>query len=360
MHLYLFWRVIGWSAVKSNRSRNIIFGVFGLLWFTFVIGLFYGHDGSGFLAAELEMFNMLCFGTLFIMALPLLAVDIITAFGFLFSQFRAQLRSFALVAGVLLTLFALVQGIRPPVIQNHTVYLADLPKDLDRTTVVAISDTHIGSILGADWLNDRVTQVLDQKPDLIVFLGDFLEGHGAQQTTELLPILERLSAPLGIWAVAGNHDTYGRDNQSLALLEEAGVQVLRNQLIQIKPGFNLIGLDYERDDETQSGHSGEFIKKTLANLPKGATLLLSHEQKAVPEADKAGVGIMLSGHTHGGQIWPFDYLVQNRYPYLEGRYEFENMSLIVTRGAGTWGPIMRLWQPGEILHITLRKGTQNE
>ncbi|MCI5144290.1 MAG: metallophosphoesterase [Candidatus Electrothrix sp. AR3] len=332
--------------------------MFFLLWIAFFLGRYFHHDGNGFIASQLEIISMVCLGTVFIMTLPLLAIDIITGFGFLFPQSRDTLRTCALVAGALLTLFALVQGMRPPVIQNYIVYLPDLPEDLDKTTVVAISDTHIGSILGSEWLSNRITQILEQKPDLIFILGDFFEGHGIQETDlpDLLQVLQRLSAPLGVWAVPGNHDSYGKDNKSMEILEISGIRVLRNQLIQIKFGFNLIGIDHGRRGERQSEKNSDFIEKTLGNLPKGTTLFLSHKPQAVPEADRAGVGLMLSGHTHGGQIWPFNYLVQRRFPYLEGLYEFDNMSLLVSRGAGTWGPRMRLWQPGEILHITLRKG----
>lgn len=357
MQSYVFWRVMGLSLVKKNISRKNIFLFFFLFWMVFFLGRYYAHDRNGFIASQLEIISMGCLGAFFIMTFPLLAIDIITGFGFLFSQSRDKLRSLAVVAGLLLTLFALVQGMRPPVIQNYTVYLPDLPEDLDKTTVVAISDTHIGSILGSEWLNNRITQVLDQQPDLIFILGDFFEGHGTQETN-LQQILQRLSAPLGVWAVPGNHDSYGRDHHGMELLEKAGIQVLRNQLVQIKLGFNLIGVDHSRRKDRQSSIDTDFLKKILADLPKGATIFLSHKPKpqAVLEADKAGVGLMLSGHTHGGQIWPFDYLTQRPFPYLEGLYELNNMSLIVSRGTGTWGPRMRLWQPGEILRLTLRSG----
>ena len=86
----------------------------------------------------------------------------------------------------------------------------------------------------------------------------------------------------------------------------------------------------------------------------GATVFLSHTPWRAEEAAGAGAGLMLSGHTHGGQIWPFGYLVKNRYPLFAGRYEVNRMTVIVCRGAGAWGPRMRLWHPGEILLVTLR------
>lgn len=85
-------------------------------------------------------------------------------------------------------------------------------------------------------------------------------------------------------------------------------------------------------------------------------MLLSHSPLEVDRAARAGEGLMLAGHTHGGQVWPFDYLVRRWYPLLEGRYEVEGMTAIVSRSAGSWGPRMRLWAPGEIARITLRAG----
>jgi uncharacterized protein len=95
---------------------------------------------------------------------------------------------------------------------------------------------------------------------------------------------------------------------------------------------------------------------TVMQIFKETSLLLSHKPQRVNEAAIAGIDLMLSGHNHGGQIWPFGYLVQRSFPYLEGLYTIKKMTLIVLRGAKTWGPRMRLWHPDEIVRITLRKG----
>jgi predicted MPP superfamily phosphohydrolase len=102
--------------------------------------------------------------------------------------------------------------------------------------------------------------------------------------------------------------------------------------------------------ETGSG----FIAQALEKRPPGTVILLSHTPWHTETAARAGVDLMLSGHTHGGQIWPFGYLVRARYPLIGGRYEVGDMTVIVCRGTGTWGPRMRLWRPGEILRVTLR------
>jgi hypothetical protein len=235
------------------------------------------------------------------------------------------------------------------VVRYHEVRLDGLPAELDGTVLVALSDTHLGSMIGTRWMRDRVQQVRELEPDLVVMLGDILEGHGIDWR-ELAPVMRRLNAPLGVWVVLGNHEFHGDHSVSVEAFEEAGFSVLRNESAEIRPGLVLAGLDYAwsyRDDEVT-------VEQVLDGAGNGARILLSHAPVQVERAARAGVDLMLSGHTHGGQIWPFDHLVRKRYPRIEGRYEMDGLTLIVCRGTGTWGPRMRLWNPGEILNIILR------
>ena len=140
----------------------------------------------------------------------------------------------------------------------------------------------------------------------------------------------------------------------MSLFHAANFKLLRNSWTEIKPGLVLAGLD-DLTAVSRNGLSGDPVTQTLMEHPAGAIILLSHTPWETEKAAKVGVDLMLSGHTHGGQIWPFDYLVRSRYPLLEGRYEIDGMTVIVCRGTGTWGPRMRLWRASEILHITLRR-----
>ena len=329
----------------------IVTGV--LLWAIFFIGRLFHHDGTGTLAATIELFGMLWMGALFLLFISLLTMDIITVFGFLVPRLAPSLRGWALFVGAVLSVIALVQGLRPPVVQSYEVRLPGLSNEMDGKVLVAMSDLHIGSLIGKRWLAARVAQVREEQPDLVVLLGDLFEGHG-QPREELLPILDRLSAPLGIWAVAGNHEFHGVDNKSIHIIEAAGFKLLRNRWIEVRPGFILAGVD-DLTAKYRAGRDGDFISQALAGRPPGATVLLSHTPWQAEKAAGAGAGLMLSGHTHGGQIWPFGYLTRRTYPLLGGRYEVDGMAVIVCRGTGTWGPRMRLWRPGEILRVTLRK-----
>jgi predicted MPP superfamily phosphohydrolase len=198
-----------------------------------------------------------------------------------------------------------------------------------------------------------VIQVQEQQPDLVVLLGDIFEGHGRTHD-ELVPVLSQFAAPMGVWAVLGNHEFYGGERTSTSLMHKAGIHLLRNTNVVIRPGLVLAGVD-DLTIRRWSGKGSDDITKALTNRPAGTTILLSHSPLLVDTAAKHGIQLMLSGHTHGGQIWPFGYLVRRWYPYFAGVYTVNPMTLIVSRGTGTWGPRMRLWRPGEILRITLLK-----
>jgi predicted MPP superfamily phosphohydrolase len=352
MHIYVFWRTAAVPLVNRHVPLNLLVGIGVLLWAFFFIGRAFGHNHTGAVAAVIEFIGMLWLGVLFLLFIPLLATDIVTLFGILLPRTAPAIRGWALAVGAALSIIALFQGLRPPVVQSYEVGLPNLPRALDKTVVIAMSDLHLGTLIGKRWLTARVTQVNRQRPDLVVLLGDLFEGHG-QPPQEFLSILGRLSAPLGIWAVAGNHEFHGGPNSSMRLLDETGIQLLRNRWVQIRPGFILAGVD-DLTAQHRTGRGGDFVTQALAGRPPGATVLLSHTPWQTEKAARDGAGLMLCGHTHGGQIWPFGYLVRLSYPLLAGRYAVEGMPVIVCRGTGTWGPRMRLWRPGEILRVTLR------
>ncbi len=356
MHIYVFWRAASVPFVDRHVPRKILIGVGVILWAIFFFGRVIGHGGTGVLAGTLEFLGMNWMAVLFLTFIPLLAIDLATLFGFLMPRLSCSLRGWALLVGVVLSVIALFQGLRPPVVEKYEVSLPGLPDAMDGTVLVALSDMHLGSQIGARWLAARIAQIKAQRPDLVVLLGDIFEGHGPPED-QLIVTLKQLSAPLGIWAVPGNHGFHGGGNMSL--FEEVSFKLRRNDWAEVRPGLVLAGVN-DLTARHRTGKGGDPISQALVGRPTGATILLSHTPWQAERAAKAGVGLMLCGHTHGGQIWPFDYLVRSRYPLLEGRYEVDGMTVIVCRGTGTWGPRMRLWRPSEILRVTLRgEGKKN-
>jgi predicted MPP superfamily phosphohydrolase len=333
MHIYVFWRIEAVPWVRKRLSRKARSALFLALWAVFLLGFAYGHGRTGLLAATLEFVGMNWMAAL--------------------KQVAPRLRTIALLAGLTLSIIALFQGLRPPVVEKYDVSLPGLPKEMDGTVIVGMSDLHLGTLIGARWFQGVVSKVQSLEPDMIVLLGDIFEGHEPPED-EVLTLFHGLSAPLGVWAVAGNHDSRGNDDTFIRLINENGITLLRNVWAEPSPGFYLAGVN-DLWDHYRSGNDGNPLGETLIGMPPGgAAVLLSHTPRDFHLAALSGVGLMLSGHTHGGQIWPFDYFVKRWYHLLEGKHDVNGMSVIICRGTGTWGPRMRLWSPGEILHITLR------
>lgn len=259
--------------------------------------------------------------------------------GVLFLQFAALAITFgaapvmAIAVAGALAVIALVQGLRPPLVSDYEVVLPGLPRELQ---LIAISDLHLGSLIGERWAVRLIARINALQPDLVCIVGDLVDGN-VDHVENLLPTLRQLRAPLGVWAVTGNHEYYAGVERSVQLLEQAGYTVLRDRQVEILPGLILAGVDDLTARSTP-----------IPVLPK-STILLSHTPAIIP-----GTNLILSGHTHNGQLWPFNYLVRLRHKFVGGRYEVDGTTILVSLGAGTWGPRMRLWRPAEILRIRLQ------
>ena len=353
MHVYVFWRARSIPFVAHAVPRWLWVLIAVLLALSYVLARIVTRFGAETLGKVLEWVGANWIGVLFLLVVCLLAVDLITCFGFLLRDRLIPLRTAAIAVAFVLSVIALVQAIRPPVVTDYEVKLKGLPPDRNGTVVVVASDMHVGELLRKGWLKSRVDQIQALNPDLILLVGDIVEGHEKPEQ-ELIPALKQFHAPLGVWGVTGNHEYYGGLKQCVELMEKGGVRVLRDQWKELAPGLVLAGVD-DLTARTQFGDTDHFVEKTLTGIPpNSATILMSHSPWEVESAQRNRAGLMVSGHTHNGQIWPFRYLVKLRYPYVSGEYSINGMTLLVCRGTGVWGPRMRLWQRSEILRITLR------
>jgi predicted MPP superfamily phosphohydrolase len=355
LHVYVFWRLSSIPLVARHVSRKLLIATAAVLWAGNFLQRFLDNRGLESLTQPLELFVMNWLGILFLIFICLLIIDIITVFGFVLRRYVPMLRSVGLLAGIVLATLALVQGLRPPVVVDYEVRLAGLPAEDDGLEIAVLSDLHIGRLLDGQWLSARIEQVKALQPDMVIMLGDLFEGDSqSERQDSMINMLRGLAPRYGVWAVTGNHESHGGRDASVRFLEDGGVHVLRNEWNEIRPGLAIGGVD-DGGHQESTGTSADRIKQMLAAKPPAdATVFLCHRPQMISEAASAGIGLMLSGHTHGGQIWPFSYLVSLMNPLLAGRYDVNGMPVIVSRGTGTWGPRMRLWSPGEILRITLQ------
>jgi hypothetical protein len=355
MHGYVFWRLATVPFIARHVGRWIIIVVAIALWLSFIL-IRVLERYIGRLGGLPELIASDWIGVVFLLFVCLLTADIVTGFGFFMWRAAPSVRTWALLAAGVLSVIAMVNAHRAPVVRNYEVKIAGLPAERDGTVIVFASDLHIGEMLDGDWLSKRVEEVQALHPDMVVMGGDLIEGHGGE--SHFVPILQRLSAPLGVWAVTGNHEYYRGFDASVKLFRSAGMRVLEDEWAEVAPGLVIAGVDdLTARRRFNAGPESKFVENALANRPAGvATVFISHTPWQAETAANAGAGLMLSGHTHNGQIWPFTYAVQTFYPYIAGRYEVGGMALIVCRGTGTWGPRMRLWYPSELVRVTLRRG----
>jgi len=259
----------------------------------------------------------------------------------------------ALVAGTL-GLWSLRSGLGKVMIKRVEVSLARLPPSLSGTRIVQLSDVHVGPTIHRSFIETIVAQCNALTPDLVVITGDLVDGSVAELREHVAP-LANLRAKYGVFFVTGNHEYYSGAADWCSELERLGVRVLRNERVSIgseSASFDLAGVD---DHSAKGDGHGEDLPKALRGRDLSRELvLLAHQPRTILEAKDHGVGLQLSGHTHGGQLWPWTYLVRLQQPVVAGLARFGDSLVYVSRGTGYWGPPMRLGAPSEIAELTLR------
>lgn len=254
----------------------------------------------------------------------------------------------AVMAGGL-SAVSLREGLRAATVTDVNLPVAKLPQALDGFTIVQLTDLHVGPTIGKEWLEDVVARTNALEPDLVAITGDLVDGSVHHLRDAVSP-LTRLKSKHGVFFVTGNHEYYSGVEEWLAELTRIGVRCLRNEHVTVAGGELVVaGIDDQTSRESD-------LDKALSSRDKTrACVLLAHQPKAIHGAARHGVDVQLSGHTHGGQIWPWNYLVRLQQPYVAGHVVHEGTHLYVSRGTGYWGPPMRLGTIAEIAKITLRR-----
>jgi hypothetical protein len=252
--------------------------------------------------------------------------------------------------------YSVFQGLRSPDVKEIQIEIRGLPPALAGTTIVHLTDLHIGTTKSRNFVQDVVHRTNALAPDAIVITGDLVEGRFGSIREDALP-LAGLRARLGVFMVTGNHEYYAGLREWLPELRRLGIRVLRNEHVVLDPGkgggWELAGIDDWNGGSIEPGGGPDLARAIAGHDPSRPLILLSHQPRAVFPAARAGVGLVLSGHTHGGQIWPFTFLVRLQQPFVQGLHRVGQTQIYVSPGTGSWGPPMRLGTRTEITKITL-------
>ncbi|WP_123024983.1 metallophosphoesterase [Mycolicibacterium stellerae] len=261
------------------------------------------------------------------------------------------------VAAVGLVGFGMAKALGPPDLLRVPVRLRRLDPTFDGFRIALVSDIHLGPLAGRAHTERIVAMINETEPDLVAIVGDLVDGTVEELGSAAEPLQDLVSRE-GSFFVTGNHEYFLDDTASwLHELERLGVQPLQNENTAIRRGaaaFVLAGVnDVAGEQRSDPPDFDRALSGVDASRP---TILLAHQPVQVTEASARGVDLQLSGHTHGGQMWPFHYIVRAVQPSLAGLSTVEGTQLYVTRGAGLWGPPVRVGAPPDITVVSLEVG----
>jgi predicted MPP superfamily phosphohydrolase len=270
------------------------------------------------------------------------------------ADFTLSLRNFCTLA-ILFSFAVVIYGYFEALhirTEHVTVQTNKMPKEIGRLRVVQISDVHLGLIVGKSRLKRILRQVKNARPDILVSTGDLVDGQ-MDDLEMLTDMFQNIPTKYGKFAITGNHEFYAGIDRALAFTEKAGFIMLRGEGITVSNLLNIAGVD----DPARKRYSPDLAaseKAVLEKMPRGKfTLLLKHQ----PVINRESIGLFdlqLSGHTHKGQIFPFNLVTKRFYPMHTGLSKVNgNALLYVSRGSGTWGPPVRFLSPPEVTVIDI-------
>ena len=230
-------------------------------------------------------------------------------------------------------------------ITRTTVRLANLPLAWRGRKAALISDVHLGHVRNGRFLRRLVAMILREAPDAIFIAGDLYDGTAIDARRAAEP-LSQLTAPHGVYFVAGNHEQFGDDSKYLNAVASAGVRVLSNEKVEVD-GLQIVGVSYR--NAAQDAHFASVLDGVRLDRDR-ASILLTHAPDSPEIAEAAGVSLQLSGHTHLGQFIPWSWMARRMYhQFVYGLSRIGKMQVFTSSGAGTWGPPLRLGSNPEIV-----------
>ncbi|OIQ71394.1 putative metallophosphoesterase [mine drainage metagenome] len=324
----------------------------------------------------LTWLGLLCMGlgsSLFVLAL-LREVALLVAQGFDWlwpsvfpivplTSFRVDTALMVPVLGLLVTLWGFSNARRTAAVVRVDVPIANLPAALQGFQIAQISDIHLGPTIKGPYLQRIVARVNSLDADLVAITGDLVDGSVAELRGDVMPLTALVSTH-GTFFVTGNHEYYSGVHGWIDTLRALGIRVLMNEHVLIH--HNRDTQDPEQAIMAVAGvtdfsahHFDETHRSDPARAMNGVPaeavfrLLLAHQPRSATAAMQAGFDLQLSGHTHGGQFWPWNHFVRWQQPFTAGLHQWQSMWIYTSRGTGYWGPPKRLGAPSEITLLRL-------
>ena len=365
MFLILFLLITGLMhyiciAWTCNNTQHLSFGlkqkiISGVLTVVLVVFFILPHHMVGLLSFLMLICGYMWFGILYIYFMFVM-VALAVQFVFKLAKHPLKIKLGYWIIGVasLVTLISIYTALKAPSVTELEI-ITSTP-GTHNTKILFIADTHFGGTVTASRAKKLTEQVNALAPDFILFVGDIFEDT-EDYIAEYVQAVKQMKAKKGKFGVPGNHEYYTGVIKTMDLFRKADITPLQN-IGKDLGSVTLIGVN----DIVSSKISEEYLAKIVKNYSRTTdfNILMSHTPLYFEAAAKNGINLMLSGHTHNGQIWPFKYFVRLRFKYLNGLYRYDNSNLYVTSGTFYWGPALRLFTKNELVLITLKEENYEE
>ena len=369
--LFILYFYTGWKIIYPNhysKNQNIILWSICLFFYFLPISTFFLRINKieNIIIDKFTWLSYISLGICSILFFTFLLLDFIFLFNKIFhvkNSFDPHRKAFLGLSlktiltgfGGIFSLYGILNGNRKPEVILQKIKFKNLSTDLKNFKIAHISDLHVGSQIKADFVEDVVNKINNIKPDIVVFTGDAADGSVENYGNELNP-LKNIQSKYGNFFVTGNHEYYSDLNGWLNKIYDLGFTILINESKIINVGKNNLLITGIPDRS-----AGNFIKSHRNNIKKALNkitntdfkILLAHQPKDIEHAIKYKFDLQLSGHTHGGQYYPFSFLVQMAHPFLKGLHKMKNTQIYINQGTGYWGPSIRIGTVSEITEIIL-------
>lgn len=336
----------------------ILFYVFA---FSFVIGRFLERIWPSTLAYSISMGGSIWLAAMIYFFLICLVFDILSLIPFPVNLhvFKDSARGkFYLLIGTIAFVTLLISygyiNAKNPRIKTLSLDIGKQGSSMDSIKIVAITDVHMGSIIGTKRVGKLINMINSQNAELVLFAGDLLdEDTGPVVQQNLGSCLENIQADLGVYAITGNHEYIGGVEKAVPFLKKHGIKVLQDEWVLINDFLYIAGRE-DRDMRRYLGKPRKSLDSILQGTdPTKPLLVLDHQPMQLHESQEAGADLQISGHTHHGQIWPFQFITKKIFEISWGYKKKGNTHYYVSSGFGTWGPPVRIGNRPEIVVITI-------
>lgn len=359
-NIYIFLK--GFHAIEAFQVHRLwYFITFIILASTFILGKILESRHSSVLSDILNIIGgfwmaFMLYGFLFLFISDLISLALRIP-GVINSDNLMAYRKWAYLVTITISVILISVGFVNaliPRVKNYHITIGKQADEIKNFRIAAVSDIHLGSIIRKRSIKKLSGILSEQKPDLVLLLGDIVDGEiGPVLRGDLLKYFTCPKCNDGLYAITGNHEFIGGAKQTIPYIESKGIRILKDEVVTVDGGIQLIGR-LDRDATRFYGKERKPLSELIKEVdPKKPLILLDHQPFELSLSEKYGVDLQLSGHTHNGQMWPLNYVTRKIYELSYGYIKKGNTHIIVSSGFGLWGPRVRLGSRSEVLVIDL-------